>query len=235
MKATCKYYDLLSSPVLLFFSFVHLSFPTTMVLASVRFDDSARIECTGLEALLAEQDYLPSHLQNWNCSTYVEDSQRLCRFSFECAGFANIIDCDHDADSGKVSAVRYVFGVLQKCGNTAGICGDNCIGSNGNKAVHAWTTSPQPIEMFCPANNGNGNDNDNYARNLSCSYNIQDDEQAYTRTTTNSSGTFYSINSQGVGAVCDQECSVKGYSSDAAYAYTYTYLLLSTFCWMLLI
>jgi len=160
-----------------------------------QFEESTRIECTGLDKMEDQ----PPQLQN--CS-FFENSQNLCEFTWDgdaiCGGMAGVASCDYNETTGKVSTVRYTFIVdnANQCQSYAD-CGNNCVGKPGN-GVLAREESPLKF-MTCPA-----------STNSSCSYTLKDDElqDFATPPISNASGTFYSLQKPGVGAVCDNECSV---------------------------
>jgi hypothetical protein len=210
------------TPLLLFSLFFWSTFPMALM-ATVTFEESSVIECTGLETLAG--DDLQRQLEN--CS-YVEDSRSLCSFSSGacelCIGwFAFPIGCDYNEQSGNVSTVRYAYGLPQKCPTATAQCGDNCIGTSAVAVIPQEATS-LPTEMACPV----ADDTKNY----SCSYSTGNGGHEYNWTSksiTNSSGTFYSIKTLGVHAVCDKECSVKT-SGASSQPYWGRNCRLSVFC-----
>ena len=168
--------------------------------AVVRFDTPTRIECTGLEATDLVSSVEGTAVAADNCDQYVEGVPELCTFTWGegCEGVSNVFNCDVDDDSGRPSTIRYTYIPLStessSCqSSTYAECGDNCSGEVGSAFFGKH-------EIFCPSSDDT---------NSTCSLSIDHDilVEPSVSITGNENGTMYVIKSNGIGAVCDEECT----------------------------
>jgi hypothetical protein len=232
MKVTITTPRLLSSSRLqLWCPLLLLSFPAAkelvLVMATVRFEDSAVIKCTGFETMA--EDELPAGLPNCfaaaDDTTFGEDSQSLwgCKHVRGCEEqainetdtinvFSMYWDCEYEQSGKVVSTLRYVFFTPPQCTNgTAAYieCADNCSGKSGQKGISATpeTSSSAPMELFCPAAATTTDDANNTKFSSCTTVGTAYTDEIYTSNFTNSSGTYISIIHPDVSLVCDEECS----------------------------